>query len=46
MTFIQNLNAAFDFVDRVDAGQLFTGILIFTWIMFLWEYYLSFRQVS
>ena len=46
MSFIQQLNSAFDFVDKLDPQNLFYGIFIFSWIMFLWEYYLSYRQVS
>lgn len=45
MSLIQQLNSVFDFVDNVDALTLFYGILTFSWIMFLWEYYLSYRQV-
>jgi STE24 endopeptidase len=45
MSFIQQFNSLFDFFDTLDAEILFYGIFIFSWIMFLWEYYLSFRQV-
>ena len=45
MTLIETLNSAFDFVDGIDPKVLFNVIILFTTIMFLWENYLSYRQV-
>ncbi len=45
MTFIAQLNGYFDFVDNFDPETLFYAVLLFCWITFIWEYFLSFRQV-
>ena len=42
---IENLNSCFDFVDKIDKDDLFNAIIVFSTLMFLWENYLSFRQV-
>ena len=39
-------NSCFDFFDTVDKDKLFFTIIIFVTVMFLWENYLSYRQVS
>ena len=46
MTFIEELNSYFDFVDKIDHVTLFYAIIGFMTVMFVWENYLAFRQVS
>jgi hypothetical protein len=46
MSFIETLNSYFDFVDKIDKNDMFSAILIFMTVMFIWENYLSFRQVD
>lgn len=46
MTFVQSLNSMFDFVDKFDKVTLFYTIVVFFTLMFIWENYLSIRQVS
>ena len=45
MNLIEALNSCFDFVDKIDKNNLYYAIILFTTLMFLWENYLSFRQV-
>ena len=45
MSFIETLNSCFDFVDTIKKDTLFFTIIAFMTLMFLWENYLSFRQV-
>ncbi len=46
MTLIEGLNSCFDFVDKIDKNDLFSAIILFTSLMYLWENYLSYRQVT
>ncbi len=45
-TFIQAFNALFDFFDHMDKNWLFQVIIAFVTFMFIWENYLSYRQVA
>lgn len=46
MSLIENLNSYFDFVNEIDKESMFYSIITFMGIMFVWENYLSFRQVN
>ncbi|CAF1356871.1 unnamed protein product [Adineta ricciae] len=41
---ISTLENCFSFLDKIDPNTLFYLLLIFTWLMSLWEHYLSYRQ--
>ena len=45
MTFIETLNSLFDFVDLISPSAFFNGIICFMTVMFVWENYLTYRQV-
>ncbi|UJR25318.1 hypothetical protein I4U23_006669 [Adineta vaga] len=42
--FVSKLEDCFSFLDKIDSNTLFYALLIFTWIISLWEHYLSYRQ--
>jgi hypothetical protein len=42
---ISTLEQCFSFLDKIEPNTLFYVLLIFTWIISLWEHYLSYRQV-
>ncbi|CAF3437815.1 unnamed protein product [Rotaria sp. Silwood1] len=41
---ISTLEAYFAFLDKIEPKILFYGLLSFTWIVSIWEHYLSYRQ--
>ncbi|UJR23594.1 hypothetical protein I4U23_026583 [Adineta vaga] len=41
---ISVLESYFSFIDRIEPKILFYGLLSFTWILSIWEHYLSYRQ--
>ena len=43
---ISTLEEYFSFIDKIDPTTLFFGLVAFTWIVSLWEHYLSYRQVK
>ncbi len=45
-TLLQSFNSLFDFFDDIDKDWLFQVIIGFVTLMFLWENYLSYRQVK
>lgn len=42
---ISTLEEYFSFLDRIEPNTLFYALIIFTWMISLWEHYLSYRQV-
>ena len=42
---ISTLESYFSFLDHIDPSKLFYGMLTFTWLVSMWEHYLSYRQV-
>jgi hypothetical protein len=42
---ISALENYFSFLDKIEVNALFYGLLSFTWIVSVWEHYLSYRQV-
>lgn len=45
MSLIETLNSSFDFVDAIDKATLFKTVIIFMLLMYVWDTYLSYRQV-
>jgi hypothetical protein len=43
---ISTLEEYFSFLDKIEPNTLFYGLLAFTWIVSIWEHYLSYRQVD
>jgi hypothetical protein len=43
---ISTLEKYFSFLDKIEPNTLFYTLIIFTWIISLWEHYLSYRQVD
>ncbi|CAF0822142.1 unnamed protein product [Rotaria sordida] len=41
---ISTLEQYFSFLDKIEPNILFYGLLSFTWIVSIWEHYLSYRQ--
>jgi STE24 endopeptidase len=41
---ISTLEEYFSFLDKIEPNTLFYTLIIFTWIVSLWEHYLSYRQ--
>jgi STE24 endopeptidase len=44
MGIFESFNSCFNFVDKIDKNDLFSGIIVFMTLMFVWEYFLSIRQ--
>ncbi|CAF4390532.1 unnamed protein product [Adineta steineri] len=42
--FISTLEEYFSFLDKIELNTLFYTLLGLTWIISLWEHYLSYRQ--
>lgn len=42
---ISTLEEYFSFLDQIEPNTLFYALIIFTWMISLWEHYLSYRQV-
>ena len=42
---ISMLEEYFSFLDQIEPRTLFYVLLIFTWVIAIWEHYLSYRQV-
>lgn len=43
---IQQFNSFFDFFDGIDKDLMFQVIISFVTVMYIWETYLSYRQVK
>lgn len=43
---IQQFNSLFDFFDAIDKDLMFQVIIGFVTVMYIWETYLSYRQVK
>jgi STE24 endopeptidase len=41
---ISTLEKYFSFIDQIEPTSLFYGLVAFTWIVSMWEHYLSYRQ--